>query len=263
MKFVRHQDDLTCERVELALGDLLGEVDHHRGVVDHAAPADVTAHDADDAIVDRLVVGDHFRIRFQQSLNLAVERLQPFAKIVDSREGAVQVRHVQFFVVVQVVRCRNDADDTTEAVLAQPDDFFLPAHPTMVVAAAAGSLAHCEFVFHEPGEVARISRWATESLFPTLTIVMDVSAEVGLSRLKKKDRLEAEPLAFHERIRQEFLQISLLDPERYLVIDGQMNVEDIHTAIITRVAELPELSKIPKKPKLITRALKRKPKAQE
>ena len=115
----------------------------------------------------------------------------------------------------------------------------------------------------EPGEVARISRWATESLFPTLTIVMDVSAEVGLSRLKKKDRLEAEPLAFHERIRQEFLQISLLDPERYLVIDGHMNVEDIHTAIITRVAELPELSKIPKKPKRITRALKRKPKAQE
>lgn len=112
----------------------------------------------------------------------------------------------------------------------------------------------------EPGEVARISRWATESLYPTLTIILDVSAEVGLARLRKKDRLEAEPLAFHERIRQEFLQLALLDPERYLVVDGHMSVEEIHSAIVTRVSELPALSKIPKKPKRITRALKRKPK---
>ena len=35
----------------------------------------------------------------------------------------------------------------------------------------------------EPGEVARISRWATESLFPTLTIIIDLAPEIGLSRL--------------------------------------------------------------------------------
>lgn len=101
----------------------------------------------------------------------------------------------------------------------------------------------------EPGEVARISRWATESLFPTLTIILDLPASVGLGRLKKKDRLEAEPLAFHERIRQEYLQLALLDPERYLVVDARMKVEDIHRAIMTRVLELPALSKIPKKEK--------------
>ncbi|CAB4845713.1 unannotated protein [freshwater metagenome] len=101
----------------------------------------------------------------------------------------------------------------------------------------------------EPGEVARISRWATESLFPTLTIILDLPAEIGLGRLKKKDRLESEPLNFHERIRQEYLQLALLDPERYLVLDGQMSVEDIHAAIISRVADLPALSKVPKKPK--------------
>ena len=105
----------------------------------------------------------------------------------------------------------------------------------------------------EPGEVARISRWATESLFPTLTIILDMPAEVGLSRLKKFDRLEAEPLAFHERIRQEYLQLALLDPERYLVVNGQMSVEDIHKSIISRVAELPVLSKVPKKEKVSRR----------
>ena len=92
-----------------------------------------------------------------------------------------------------------------------------------------------------PGEVARISRWATESLFPTLTILIDQPAEIGLSRLKSKDRLEIEPIDFHERIRQEFLQLTLLDPERYLVVDGRQTIEEIHNEITARVGEIPGL----------------------
>ncbi len=95
----------------------------------------------------------------------------------------------------------------------------------------------------EPGEIARISRWATESLFPTLTIIIDLSAEIGIGRLKKLDRLEAQPLVFHERVRQEFLQISLLDPERYFVVDGHQSIAAIHSAIISRVSEIPNLKR--------------------
>jgi dTMP kinase len=94
-----------------------------------------------------------------------------------------------------------------------------------------------------PGEVARISRWATESLYPTLTILIDVPAEIGLGRLQSLDRLEAEPKEFHERVRQEFLQIAMMDPERYFVIDGTQSVEEIHAQIIERVAELPALKR--------------------
>ena len=95
----------------------------------------------------------------------------------------------------------------------------------------------------EPGEVARISRWATESLFPTLTIIIDLPAEIGLGRLKSKDRLESQPLDFHERVRQEFLQLSLLDPERYFIADGSKTIEEIHTQIISRVSEIPALKR--------------------
>jgi len=95
----------------------------------------------------------------------------------------------------------------------------------------------------EPGEVARISRWATESLFPTLTIIIDLPAEIGLGRLKSKDRLESQPLAFHERVRQEFLQLSLLDPERYFIVEGNKSIEDIHSDIITRVSEIGALKR--------------------
>ena len=95
----------------------------------------------------------------------------------------------------------------------------------------------------EPGEVARISRWATESLFPTLTIIIDLPAEIGLARLRNKDRLESQPIDFHERVRQEFLQLALLDPERYFIVDGNKTIEQTHSDIITRVSEIAALKR--------------------
>jgi dTMP kinase len=108
-----------------------------------------------------------------------------------------------------------------------------------------------------PGEVGRISRWATESLIPTLTIIIDLPAEIGIGRLKSRDRLESESLAFHERVRQEFLSLSLLDPERYLVVDGRQSVEDIHATIVARVSELRDLNRIEKQPKPKKRIIKK------
>jgi dTMP kinase len=94
-----------------------------------------------------------------------------------------------------------------------------------------------------PAEVARISRWATESLYPTLTILIDVPAEIGLGRLQSRDRLEAESNDFHERVRQEYLQIAMMDPERYFVVDGTQPVNEIHTQITERVSELQALKR--------------------
>jgi dTMP kinase len=94
-----------------------------------------------------------------------------------------------------------------------------------------------------PTEVARISRWATESLTPTLTIILDLPANIGLSRLKGADRLESEPVIFHERVRQEYLNLANTDPERYLVVDATQNVETIHNMIVERVAQLPAILK--------------------
>jgi dTMP kinase len=111
----------------------------------------------------------------------------------------------------------------------------------------------------EPNEVARISRWATESLFPTLTIIIDMPAEVGLGRLKSRDRLEAEPLAFHERVRNEFLQIASMDPERYLIVDGLQAIDEIHEQIISRVGELPALKRNSEKQTKTKRRASRNP----
>ena len=87
-------------------------------------------------------------------------------------------------------------------------------------------------------EVARISRWATESLYPTLTVILDQPAEIGLNRKKDADRLESESIEFHNRVRQEYLQLATFDPERYLVVDARRPIEEIHLEIVTRVKEL-------------------------
>ena len=94
-----------------------------------------------------------------------------------------------------------------------------------------------------PTEVARISRWATESLTPTLTVIMDLPAEIGLGRLQSTDRLESEPLAFHERVRQEFLNLAYQDPERFLVVDASLSIEQIHQVITERVSAIKLLKK--------------------
>ena len=92
-----------------------------------------------------------------------------------------------------------------------------------------------------PSEVARISRWATESLTPNLTFILDLPAEIGLSRLDSIDRLEQEPLAFHERVRREFLNLANIDPDRYFVVDATQSVEAIAQQIHERVSTIPLL----------------------
>ena len=93
----------------------------------------------------------------------------------------------------------------------------------------------------DPNEVGRISRWATESLIPTLTIILDQDPAIGLKRIHNSDRLESEPIEFHNRVRNEYLQLAAQDPERYLVINAEQDISKIHTEITERISKYLEL----------------------
>jgi dTMP kinase len=68
---------------------------------------------------------------------------------------------------------------------------------------------------------------------------LDVPADIGIKRAGSNlDRLESEPLAFHERVRNEFLNLANVDPERYAVIDATQSIEAIHEQIKERVSVL-------------------------
>lgn len=93
-----------------------------------------------------------------------------------------------------------------------------------------------------PDEVEGLSLWGTENLLPDLTFLLDVPAEVAkqrqLDETRQYDRLEAEALDFHERVRNAYLDRAHEQAERIVVVDGTASVEEIHQVITRRVSAL-------------------------
>jgi dTMP kinase len=90
-------------------------------------------------------------------------------------------------------------------------------------------------------DVRAISRWATDELVPALTVLLDVPATVGLARVDRRgqaDKLEAESIDFHERVRSAFLGLAAAEPERYLVLDATAPVDELAVQVWSAVAEL-------------------------
>ncbi len=91
-------------------------------------------------------------------------------------------------------------------------------------------------------EVSWLSSWATGGLKPDLVVLLDVDPRTGLSRVAARsqaaDRLEAESVGFHERVRYAFLDLAAADPKRYLVLDGSRPAEEIAEQVARRVEEL-------------------------
>ncbi len=111
-----------------------------------------------------------------------------------------------------------------------------------------------------PAEVERIARWATADLRPHLTVLLDVDPELGLRRsgasdsgfsperqpgsapIQQPDRLEAEPVAFHQRVRRSFLALAAEDPQHYLIVDGRGDRDSIARLIRDRLRPRLELA---------------------
>jgi len=88
-------------------------------------------------------------------------------------------------------------------------------------------------------EVEQLSSWATDGLTPELTVLLDIDPEIGLSRFDAPaDRLEAEPLNFHQRVRQQFLDLAAREPSRYLVLEATGTPDEIHAAVRARLEAL-------------------------
>jgi dTMP kinase len=88
-------------------------------------------------------------------------------------------------------------------------------------------------------DVEYLSAWATEALLPDLTIVLDIDPRVGLTRFSTPaDRLEAEPLAFHQRVREQFIALAQRETQRYLVVDASAPAQAVHELVRTRLQDV-------------------------
>jgi len=87
--------------------------------------------------------------------------------------------------------------------------------------------------------ITRINTWATDGRVPDLTILLDMDPEAGLSRrTSSADRLEAEPIEFHRRVRAGFLDLAHAAPDRYLVIDATASIDQISERIKDGIREV-------------------------
>lgn len=79
--------------------------------------------------------------------------------------------------------------------------------------------------------VEKLCALASEGLEPDVTVILDLSPEEGLSRVKKGkktfDRLESEILQFHAEVRQGYLHLADKHPHRIVVIDAAPSSDEV------------------------------------
>lgn len=99
----------------------------------------------------------------------------------------------------------------------------------------------------DAGQLDALERVAVGRSRPDLTLMLDVPAEVGLSRVKARleesggvpDRFESDEIDLQQRRRQAFLDIAAANPGRCVIIDANRDedavAEDIWRAVESRL----------------------------
>lgn len=96
--------------------------------------------------------------------------------------------------------------------------------------------------------IRNLHREVCNGLQPDLTLLFDLSPEIGLARARKaidsggraksETRFENEKLAFHHKVREGYLDMARQEPNRFHIIDAGQIPEEVAFAIETRLAPL-------------------------
>lgn len=71
-------------------------------------------------------------------------------------------------------------------------------------------------------------------LQPDLTILLDAPVEIAMQRADRRgdpDRFEVERAEFFDQVRQTYLQLAEMEPERFVVVDCSKDLESVQAAI--------------------------------
>jgi dTMP kinase len=88
--------------------------------------------------------------------------------------------------------------------------------------------------------IHKLNQLATGGMRPDLTILLDCPAETGLKRAisrinsapgAREERFELESLQFHQRVRDGYLALAQLEPERFVIIDAAAGIPETEEAV--------------------------------
>lgn len=86
----------------------------------------------------------------------------------------------------------------------------------------------------DKAKLAELERWVHADLQPDLTLLFDVSAEVGqgrVTRIKSPDRFEREGKDYFTRVREAYLDRMKASPQRIVRIDGTAPLLEVQSAL--------------------------------
>ena len=89
-------------------------------------------------------------------------------------------------------------------------------------------------------EVFKINSWATNSLQPDITILLDIDVSVSIKRKVKQkelDRLELQKEEFHKKVIEGYRMLANKEKGRFLIVDASLQVEEIHQIIIDYITK--------------------------
>lgn len=85
--------------------------------------------------------------------------------------------------------------------------------------------------------VWEMNQFAMDGVLPALTVYLDVPVEVGLARVARRreaaNRLDNESLAFHNKVRDTYLELQQAQPDRIHIVDA---TQPLQTVIDTTLA---------------------------
>jgi len=87
----------------------------------------------------------------------------------------------------------------------------------------------------------QLASWVVGDNQPDATLVLDVPVELGQDRVVQRqhqDRLDKESIAFHQKVRDGFLERARVDPKRVKVIDASLSLEAVQKQIEDQLMQL-------------------------
>lgn len=91
-----------------------------------------------------------------------------------------------------------------------------------------------------------LEQWVQAGLQPDLTLLLDTSIEVGMSRVRDRgvtDRFESEHLEFFEKVRAAYIERADKYPDRIKRIDASGSLGSVQAGIAMHLDNLIEMSK--------------------
>jgi dTMP kinase len=91
----------------------------------------------------------------------------------------------------------------------------------------------------DPALILALEREVLGETRPDLTLIFDLPPAAGLARARARGgemRFESKGLAFHERLREGFLEIARAEPQRCALIDAAGTLEEVEAQVWAAVA---------------------------